>query len=72
MDLVWPADHLLAKLLIQQLCQFRARTVVSTRQLQPLLSLLNFLPPYISLGRLHMHPLQLWLAACWDHPYLPL
>ena len=45
----------------------RSSTCCSPRQLKQLLGLLNFLAPYISLGHLHMHPLQIWPAAHWDH-----
>ena len=36
-----------------------ARTLVSIRLLQQLIGLLNFLAPFVSLGLMHMHPLQL-------------
>ena len=41
--------------------------LVSPRELQSFVGLFNFLALTVDLGRLHMRPIQHWLASRWDH-----
>ena len=41
--------------------------LVTPRELQAFLGLINFFALFVNLGRLHMRPRQHWLACRWDH-----
>ena len=57
LEVLCPADHLLNKLQ-QDLTVFSSHILVTPRNFQSLLSLLNFLAPLVVLGHLHMCLLQ--------------
>ena len=54
-----PAEHLLVKL-ESKVLELRAQLQITPRNLQEILA------PLVRLGRLHMRPIQFWLAARWD------
>ena len=62
----YPADYLLDKLQ-RDLGAIRKQILITPRELQSFLGLINFLAPIVDLGRLHMHPIQLWLTPGWDY-----
>ena len=71
LKIVHPADDLLDRL-HQDLNVFTRKILVISRELQSFVGLINFLAPIVDLGRLHMRPIQLWLASRWDHTLLSI
>ena len=71
LGVVLPADHLLEKL-HRDLNVLTRKILVTPRELQSFLGLINFFAPVVDLGRLHMRPIQHWLASRWDHSPISL
>ena len=71
LGIVGLADHLLDKL-HRDLSMLTSKILLTPRELQSFLGLINFFAPVVDLGRLHKRPFQLWHASRWDHSPLSL